>query len=75
MTGADLGQIGEGEPGGALFSGEVAEAQRPAQPGVALRAVGEDEQVLAVRVGLGHRRGPPPPDLLDRLRLAPGDPR
>jgi hypothetical protein len=47
----DLGQLGEGGPGGALLPGQLGQADGAGQAGVAVRPVGQDDQVVAHRVG------------------------
>ncbi len=56
----DVGQIGQGEPRAAFLARQVAEAERPTSARTR-RAVGQHQQVIAVRVGLrdGWRFGPP----------------
>ena len=49
VTGDDSGDIVERELRSALLPGQVAEADRPGQLGVARRPVGEEQEVLAVR--------------------------
>ena len=60
VPGRVAGDVGERELRRALLPRQVPEAQRPGQPGVAGGPVGEQQQVLAVRVGgvaVGHPAG------------------
>jgi hypothetical protein len=45
------GDVGQRELRRPLLPGQVAEAQRAGQPGIALRPVGQQQQVIAVRIG------------------------
>ena len=68
------GDVAERELRRPLLPGQVAEAQRPGQPGVARRAVGEQQQVLAVGIGgvaVGHPAGG---DLGQRVGSSSGAP-
>ena len=73
MTGTGVGEISEGELRRSLLPRQVAEAERPGEPGISCRAVGEHQQVLTVRIGhvsfvvTGH------PELLLGVGLAAGD--
>ena len=69
VAGDDTGDVGEGELWCALLAGEVTEADRSGQLGVAARPVGEEEQVLAVRIRGGGVGNLPGVDLRERLLL------
>ena len=69
VTGDDSGDIVERELRRALLPGEVAEADRPGELGVSARPVGEEQEVLAVRIRSGGVRHVPRGDLGERLLL------
>ena len=70
VSGGDTGDVGEGELWCALLPGEMAEADRPGQPGVPTRTVSEEQQVLAMGIGGGGVGNVPGGDLGERLLLA-----
>ena len=55
-----VGQVAEREPRRTLLAGEMPEAQRTGQPGVPLGTVGEEHEVLAMRIRLTELRAEPP---------------
>ena len=72
MAGDRVGDIGEGELRRTLLAGEMPEAERASDSGVALGAVGEHDQMGAVwigRVRVGHLAGV---DLEQRVGLTAG---
>ena len=69
VAGERRGEVVEGELRRTLLPGEVTDAERPRQSGVAVGPVGDHQQVRAVRIGgvrVGHQPGR---DLGDRVRL------
>ena len=58
MAGHRIGEVEQRELWRTLLAGQVTEAERPGQTGVAGRPVGEHQQVLAVRIGRVACRAP-----------------
>ncbi len=67
VAGDDTGHVGEGELRCALLASEVTEADRLGELGVAARPIGEEEQVLTVRIRSRGVRNLPRIDLGERL--------
>ncbi len=73
MTSDRVGDVAERELRRSLLAREMSGAQRPREPGVAVGAVGEDEQMGPGRIGcvrVGHHAGV---DLAERVGLRSGD--